>query len=143
MDKQNPHQVRIDVRERQYPNTLAEREAVREIDDAVFDRVRLFEKISVESAQKHKAEAQERVNASLALIEQLRAEIAEPLRRGEPLTPELAQRYEALANEAGQARANLSRAIAESEWHENRCRDPYAEYIRIMDAWPILRPALT
>lgn len=143
MDKQNPHQVRLDVRERTYPNAIAERDAIREIDGAVFSRVKMFESIAVEGASEHKTVAQNRINASLDVIKRIREEVAEPLRRGEPLTPELAQRYEDLAFEASNARANLSRAIAESDWHENRCRDPYAEYVRLMDAWPILRPSLS
>lgn len=142
MHKLNPHQVRLQAREREYPNAKAEREALREIDGEVFDRVRLFEKLAVQGATDLKAVVQERINASLTVIEQLRTEVAAPLSNGEPLTPELAKRYEQLACDAGNARADLSRAIAESEWHEQRCRDPYATYMTLMDQWPILRPPL-
>lgn len=143
MDVLNPHQVRIATRERAYPNALAERDAIKEIDREVFDRVRKYEQIVVASAQDHKATARERVKAAEAVLAQLREEIAEPLRNGAALTPELAQRYQVLAEQAGRARALLSREIAASEWHENRCRDPYQSYVDLLDAWPILRPALS
>jgi hypothetical protein len=84
--KLNPHQVRLQAREREYPNAKAEREALREIDGEVFDRVRLFEKLAVQGATEHKAAVQECINASLNVIEQLRAEVATPLSNGEPLT---------------------------------------------------------
>ncbi|WP_062072127.1 hypothetical protein [Demequina sediminicola] len=86
MHKLNPHHVRLQAREREYPNATAERDALKEIDREVFDRVRVFEKLAVQGATDLKAVVQERINASLTVIEQLRTEIAAPLSNGEPLT---------------------------------------------------------
>lgn len=142
MDKQHPHQARLDARDYPYQNVMAEREALRAIDNAVFDRVHQFEKVIVARAEEHKVTSRERVKASLDVIAQLRSEVIEPLRNGAALTPDLAKRYEDLAFKAGKARAALSRSIAESEWHERRCEDPYTAYSNVMSMWPVLRPSL-
>jgi len=138
MDKRTPHEARLAAREYPYPNVMAEREAHREIDRAVFDRVRQYERLLVERAEEFKGASKDRVSASLDVIERIRVEVLEPIRNGAPLTPELAQRYEVLAQQAGEARA----AVAESEWHEKRCADPYGDYENVMSKWPILRPSL-
>lgn len=138
----HPHDARIAAREVAYPNRAAEDEAVRAIDEQVFDRVRDFENSAAEEAaillqkqRKHETQATE-------VLEQLRSEVRLPLMRGAMPTAELAKKYERLRLAAEQAKRSLESADAQTAFQAKTAADPYGAISELWKKYPLLRPNL-
>lgn len=135
----DPLSARTAVRLASYPNAAAEAEAVRSVDEQVFDRVRAYERMTVERAQAF----QERAASAFTAAEDLAAELQDLTRAIESGAQgglgATAAQWDTLRNRATQLIAALTRARQESEWHAERAEHPYEGYTDLLKKYPSLR----
>lgn len=140
---------RLAAREAEYGNRQREIEAVMNIDNAAFDRVRSLERYMIDRAEDFVADvmgATEGTSARRArrpglidvaeeVVTGLNALVTE-LERGAS-AGDLAERFIALQNEAKHAALpKLARAIQEVDGHIPKMEDPYGEVQRIIAKMP-------
>lgn len=138
----HPHELRVLAREMQYGNTQDERRTIRDVDAAVFEKVRTYERELVARADWLRKEARDHRAALVDVLATLDSEVGRPLAEGEAPSPALAKRYSQLQSQSDKIRGDLERAVHEMEWAEERAADPYGSYMAMMEKWPLVRPTL-
>lgn len=138
----HPHDVRLQARQAHYPNSLTEEATLRQIDDAVNDKVRLHERYLVQEARKLIDNSGVDEEAASSIITQLAEEVRYPLIDGGEPTTALAERYEQLRALAAQARQSLQRAEQDADFLAAKSADPYASLMKLYTKWPMIRPIL-
>lgn len=138
----NPHEVRENARRAQYPNSTTEREVLAEIDNAVWDRVRVHEDYIAEAIQNGRKGASADMAAADLFVDQVRTDVVYPLTEGRLPTADLAQRYRTLKAVAEKAIAELERAEEQEALFAAQLDDPYADVVKLWDKWPLLRPII-
>ncbi|WP_133161175.1 hypothetical protein [Microterricola pindariensis] len=138
----NPHEVRVLARVQKYDNRAVEDQTIREVDEAVFERVRTHERELVEIAHEFLTDKKVHVEATHDIVTSMRDEVRVPLTKGALPTAAMADRYEQLRGYAELAISELERADEEAAWLAGRANDPYAAYIALMEKWPTVRPLL-
>lgn len=140
---------RIAAREAQYGNRQAEIEAVMDIDQAAFDRVRELETFMIGRAENFVADVMGTTEGSgprharrHGLVDKTEEivtnlnDLVTELERGGSAS-DLAERFVALQNEAlYTAMPKLSRAMREADSHIPKMQDPYAEVQRLIAKMP-------
>lgn len=142
MIQPNPEDLRQLAREATYPNRAAEDEALRAIDEAVFDRVRVHERHLQENARALMTDKHIHETAAQDVVEALKTELRYPLMDGGKPTPERAERYEALRGHAEKAMKELKRAEEEAAWLEAKVADPHGDLVKLWTKYPLVRPLL-
>lgn len=137
----HPHELRLKAREATYPNLLAERQALTEIDSEVFAKVREYEALIVAASAEYLAEQKVHVDSAYEVAKMLDVEVRRPLESGSSST-ETVNRYEELRRLGERVKAALRAADDNAEYHEKRTADPYGAMCETWDRWPILRPHL-
>lgn len=137
----HPHQLRLNARENSYPNRRVEQEAIANIDQEVFERVRDYESIIVAASTEFLAEQKVHLDSAYEVAKMLDTEIRRPLGSGAS-SAEVIARYEDLRRRSESVKAALHAADVAAEYHEKRTDDPYAAMCAMWDRFPILRPHL-
>lgn len=139
----DPEQLRINVRESAYPNTQAEKDAVKAVDQAVFEKVRVYEDHVVAVSEAFIDEQSVHLRAASEICEQLPEEITYALdRRGATADAATAGRLKDLRSAAYAAIDALQRADREAAWHQAKNEDPYSHYVDMTRKYPMLRPTI-
>lgn len=138
----HPHELRTLAREMRYANAQDERATIQAVDQAVFDRVRTYERGLRDEADALQAQAREHAAALVDVIAALEDEIGVPLASGAVPSPALAARYTELQRQYDTIQGEFNLTLRAMEWAEKRAADPYASYMAMMDKWPLLRPQL-
>lgn len=134
----DPEVYRIHAREESYPNSVAEQAEIKRVDDAVFDRVRIYENSLVDSSQalieRGVALARNATNIERAV----REEIKYPLDSARVDLKAVAERYTALRSRAQEQIDALERLAREAEWLAEKANEPYAAYRALVVRYPAL-----
>ncbi|MFM9920603.1 hypothetical protein [Lacisediminihabitans sp. H27-G8] len=140
--KDNPHVARLNARARKYNNSADERAAVTAVDEAVFDKVRQVEAWTVENANTFLAASQGSLSEAAQLSDEMSA-LRNDLDYTDRVAPrEAGARYAVLQSRVAEVNAKLDRIDRESEWLEEKAADPYANYLGMLEKFPVLRPDL-
>ncbi len=142
MMNRHPHELRVLAREMQYGNTQDERRSIRDVDKAVFEKVRTYERQQVERADWLRKEARDLRAALVDVLATLDSEVGQRLAEGADPDVALAKRYSELQNQSDKIQKDLGRTVREMEFTEANAADPYASYMAMMDKWPLVRPQL-
>lgn len=142
MINRHPHELRVLAREMQYGNTQDERRTIRDVDKAVFEKVRIYERQQVERADWLRKEARDLRAALVDVLATLDSEVGQRLAEGADPDVALAKRYSQLQDQSDKIQKDLGRAVSEMAFTEARAADPYASYMAMMDKWPLVRPLL-
>jgi len=138
----SPHEARLLVREQPHFNSETERAAIAEVDNAVFDVVRVYDRQIAEDImaliEQNKATAAD----AEALRSELHEQVTRPLLEGSLPTNTMAATYQDLVRRAEQLEARIDTADRNAEFLTGKAEDPYAAFSQIMDKYPMLRPAL-
>jgi hypothetical protein len=140
--KIKPEEARINARLRRYNNSEEERAAIRAVDDAVFDKVRYVEQMTVDNATRFLSASQQHLFDAAALAEDLQG-----LRNDLDYTDRVApgttgERYAILHARYDEVNKKLDDIDRESEWIERKAADPYAHYLDMTERFAMLRPDL-
>lgn len=138
----HPHELRVLAREMRYGNAQDERRTIRDVDNAVFGKVRTYERELVARADWLRKEARDHRAALVDVLATLDSEVGQRLAEGEAPSPALAKRYSQLQNQSDKIQRDLGRAVSEMAFTEANAADPYASYMAMMDKWPLVRPLL-
>jgi len=139
----NPHDERLIVRNGTYPNAEAEREAVAQVDNAVWDLVRPFERLAIDAAQKFDDTARANVTEAATTADALYADITYALQKQVAMpTQATARELENLRGEARKLIAALERAEQDADWHIDRLSDISTAHREFLEKWPILKRPL-
>lgn len=134
----DPEVFRIHAREETYPNSAAEKAEIQRVDDAVFDRVRIYENSLVASSQTLMERGAALTRESVKVEEAVREEVRYELDRSRSDIKQVAERYAALETRAqGQIDA-LERLAREAEWLAEKADNPYAAYRALVVRYPAL-----
>jgi hypothetical protein len=127
-----------------YPNSEAERETLKAVDDAVFQRAREWEQYLVQAARQARVDAQVDTTAAQDTIDALQGEIRfaldRPIGEVQNNIGELAARYKTLRVTAERAIEALGRADHNEEVWAAKLADPYADLVALWSRWPMVRP---
>ena len=138
----SPDDARKAVREMAYPNTEAETENVKRVDEAAFDMVRPFEQSLIAQATGHLDRTDKNLKAAKTLSTEMFKEVELPLLDSRQVNLDVTEadgRFQRLQSEAQMQIALLERAAARAEWEAERCDDPYAAFNLLLDRYPGLR----
>ncbi len=141
-DQRHPHKLGVLAREMRYGNAQDERQTIRDVDSAVFGKVRDYERQLVARAETLRKKARDQATALADELAALDSEVGRPLAEGEAPSPALAKRYSQLQSQFDRTRQNLEGTVHEMEVAEAKAADPYGSYMEIMDKWPLVRPQL-
>lgn len=134
----DPEVYRIHAREESYPNSVAEQSEIKRVDDAVFDRVRIYENSLVDSSgaliERGAALVKDATNIERAVREEVKYE----LDSSRVDLKKAAERYTALRSRAQEQIDALERLARESEWLAEKANDPYAAYRALVVRYPAL-----
>ena len=111
----SPDDARKAVREMAYPNTEAENENVKRVDEAAFDMVRPFERNLIQQATGHLDLTDKNLDAAKTLSTEMFEEIELPLLDSLQVNldvTEAAGRFQRMQSHARMQIANLERAAA-------------------------------
>lgn len=134
----DPHGARVQVRAIRYPNIAAEQQATKSVDEQVFDRVRVFERLTVESARGFEAKANETCSAAASLAAEIR-ELSRAIEDGAAgADGATADQWDKMRGRATELIKALTRATNESEWHAKKAEDPYGNFVALMRKYPAL-----
>ncbi|OJX70290.1 MAG: hypothetical protein BGO95_11680 [Micrococcales bacterium 73-13] len=137
------HNARLAARLAEYPNSTTEAEAVKRVDEAVFDKVRTLESGMVRQATEWIADADLDAQAADALTDALRDNVRRAADRSTAVVDrDLAQRYERLKRDAERALAAVERAEREAAFHAAKLRDPYKATVELFKKFPGLPVSL-
>ncbi len=140
----DPHAARVAARQASYPNSTVERDTIRKVDDAVFDRVRPFEQEMVRNAREWIGNADVHDQAGSALEDALREDVRRLADRSDTtVDQDLAARYRALARDAEKAIRQLEAQATHAEFTAARLESPYDEVMRSTRKYPVIRPTIT
>jgi hypothetical protein len=138
----HPHELRELARELRFPNSQEERATIAAVDKAVFSRVHDHERLLVDRASAAQSRARQTAAALIEVMCALEEEVGIPLAGGTAPSVALAERYAELQTTYEAIRHDLEIAIQAMEWAEESAIDPYANYMALMDKWPLVRPQL-
>ena len=136
-----PDQLRLGAREATYANSQDEASNVARVDDAVFERVRTYERQVISNALGFIQETQVDLTAADELESRIRQEVRYALDEGS--TPDtVALRHQTLVASAREAIRALEAAERQAAWHEAHVSQPYEKYLELVTKYPTLRPAI-
>ncbi|MWV57432.1 hypothetical protein [Rathayibacter sp. VKM Ac-2754] len=120
------------VRDQTYLNSKAEREAIRAVDKAIFDEVRVHERDLVRQGQKLVADVAARRRAVEQMVEQLTREITTPFTKApwsgaDTDLQKGVDRYNVLHLQLETALAALGEKYRELSWIAEKLEDPYTD----------------
>lgn len=128
--------ARLEARTATYPNSAAEAAYIRAVDEAVFDRVREYERLSlIPGAQKELARGAERTSEAVGLMDDLDA-IRDELRQGGN-TADLAKRYNTLRLKANRLTTVLSGLSKNADTSRAKLADPVAAAQKVLSIMPL------
>lgn len=126
--------TRAQARAASYPNSTVEKQTIKAVDAALFERVRSIERFQVEQAEAWMDRNRDRVGSVLTLSERIEA-IQIRLDKGED--PEaLAKEFKALESEARRAKQVLTSHVAEARRMSENLADPIAHAQTILSKMP-------
>ncbi|PZF57056.1 hypothetical protein DEJ23_08940 [Curtobacterium sp. MCSS17_008] len=134
----DPEVYRIHAREESYPNSVAEQAEIKRVDDAVFDRVRIYENSLVESSQALIQRGVSLAKDATNIERAVREEVKYPLDSARVDLKAVAERYTALRSRAQEQIDALERLAREAEWLAEKANDPYAAYRALVVRYPAL-----
>lgn len=125
------------VRDQAYPNQRAEREAIRAVDQKIFDEVRVHERILVRDGQKLVADVAARSNAVQRIVDQLQSEITAAFAKASwaesavEVGPAV-DRYNTLRSQLETALAALGESYLQLTWISEKLDDPYTDLANLL-----------
>ncbi|PYY44018.1 hypothetical protein DEJ03_12690 [Curtobacterium sp. MCLR17_043] len=135
----DPEAYRIHAREESYPNSVAEQTEIKRVDDAVFDRVRVYENSLVGSSQALVERGTVLTRETTQVEQSIREEVEYALdHESRTDLKQVAARYTALHSRAQQKIDELERLAREAEWLAEKAEDPYGAYRSLVVRYPAL-----
>jgi hypothetical protein len=134
----DPEVYRIHAREESYPNSVAEQAEIKRVDDAVFDRVRIYENSLVDSSGALIERGAGLVKDATNIERAVREEVKYELDSSRVDLKKAAERYTALRSRAQEQIDALERLAREAEWLAEKANDPYAAYRALVVRYPAL-----
>ncbi|WKK71567.1 hypothetical protein Q0F99_19950 [Rathayibacter oskolensis] len=125
------------VRDQTFPNQRAEREAIRAVDKAIFDEVRVHERRLVRDGQKIVADVAARRRAVEQIVDQLTSEITTPFAKASWSDSAMdvssgVDRYNILFSQLETALAALGDKYRELTWIADKLDDPYTDLAKLL-----------
>lgn len=134
----DPEVYRIHAREESYPNSVAEQAEIKRVDDAVFDRVRIYENSLVDSSGALIERGAALAKGATDIERAVREEIRYLLDNTRVDLKKVADRYTALRSRAQEQIDALERLAREAEWLAEKANEPYAAYRALVVRYPAL-----
>ena len=131
----DPEEARRRVREQKYWNRSDEVDAIRAVDQAVFNRIADHERGLLEDSDAHMKRGRALTQSVDQLVGALVEDIALPIQNGVPLA-DLAQPYKTAVANVQKAIDDLEHAARTAEYWAERLDDPMADATRLWDRLP-------
>jgi hypothetical protein len=131
----DPEEARRRVREQKYWNRADEVDAIRAVDNAVFERIANHERGLLDDAAEHLKRAEALNGNATELARALVTDIAVPIKDGVDLET-LAQPYKSAVASVEKMIADLEHAATSAEFWAARLDDPVADATRLWARLP-------